>query len=490
MSYGDRISKGLSFDDVLLRPARSEVLPREVQLGTLLTRKLRLNIPVLSAAMDTVTEARLAIALAQEGGIGIIHKNLTIEEQAAEVDRVKRSQAGIITHPFTLTPQHKIADAEKLMARYHVSGVPITDESGTLVGILTNRDLRFEEDLSVPIATVMTPKDRLVTVPPGTSKEEAKRLLHKHRIEKLPIVDAEGKLKGLLTIKDIMKARDFPNRCADEMGRLRVGAALGVGRGELERAEALIRAGVDVLVVDSAHGHSVMVADTVRAVKDAFPDMEVIAGNVVTAEGARDLIEAGADAVKVGVGPGAICTTRVVAGVGVPQFSAILDVAAVCRKTDTPLIADGGIKYSGDIAKAIAAGADSVMIGSLFAGTEESPGDTVLFEGRPYKVVRGMGSVKAMQRGSKTRYLHFDEETTKLVPEGIEGRVPYRGLLADYVHQLMGGLRAAMGYCGCRDIPALQRDTHFVQITAAGVRESHPHDVTITEDAPNYQAPR
>ncbi len=490
MSYGDRISKGLSFDDVLLRPARSEVLPREVELGARLTRTLRLNIPVLSAAMDTVTEARLAIALAQEGGIGIIHKNFTIEEQAAEVDRVKRSQAGIITHPFTLTPEHKIADAEKLMARYHVSGVPITDESGTLVGILTNRDLRFEEDLSVPIATVMTPKERLVTVPPGTSKEEAKRLLHKHRIEKLPIVDAEGKLKGLLTIKDIMKARDFPNRCADEMGRLRVGAALGVGRGELERAEALIRAGVDVLVVDSAHGHSVMVANTVRAVKDAFPDMEVIAGNVVTAEGAQDLIEAGADAVKVGVGPGAICTTRVVTGVGVPQFTAILEVAAVCRQADAPLVADGGIKYSGDIAKAIAAGADSVMIGSLFAGTEESPGDTVLFEGRPYKVVRGMGSVKAMQRGSKTRYLQFEEETAKLVPEGIEGRVPYRGLLADYVHQLMGGLRAAMGYCGCRDIPALQHNTHFVQITAAGVRESHPHDVTITEDAPNYQAPR
>ena len=490
MSYDDRISKGLSFDDVLLRPARSEVLPRDVQLGTRLTRTLRLNIPVLSAAMDTVTEARLAIALAQEGGIGIIHKNFTIEEQAAEVDRVKRSQAGIITHPFTLTPEHKIADAEKLMARYHVSGVPITDENGTLVGILTNRDLRFEEDLSVPIATVMTPRERLVTVPPGTSKEEAKRLLHKHRIEKLPIVDAEGKLKGLLTIKDIMKARDFPNRCADEMGRLRVGAALGVGQGELERAEALIRAGVDVLVVDSAHGHSVMVANTVRAVKDAFPDMEVIAGNVVTAEGAQDLIKAGADAVKVGVGPGAICTTRVVTGVGVPQFTAILEVAEVCRRADTPLIADGGIKYSGDIAKAIAAGADSVMIGSLFAGTEESPGDTVLFEGRPYKVVRGMGSVKAMQRGSKTRYLQFEEETTKLVPEGIEGRVPYRGLLADYVHQLMGGLRAAMGYCGCRDIPALQQNTHFVQITAAGVRESHPHDVTITEDAPNYQAPR
>ncbi len=490
MSQDDRISTGLSFDDILLQPARSEVLPRDVRLVTRLTPRLTLNIPLLSAAMDTVTEARLAIAIAQEGGIGIIHKNLAPEDQASEVDRVKRSQAGIITHPFTLSPQHTLHDAEQLMSRYHVSGVPITDASGTLVGILTNRDMRFEEDFSVAIATVMTPKERLVTVPIGTSPEDAKKLLHKHRIEKLPIVDKQFKLKGLLTIKDIIKARDFPNRCTDEMGRLRVGAALGVGETELQRAAILIKAGVDVLVVDSAHGHSVMVAETVRQLKKAYPDMDVIAGNVVTAEGAKSLIDAGVNAVKVGVGPGAICTTRVVTGVGVPQISAIMNVVEECRKHDVPVIADGGIKYSGDIAKAIAAGADSVMIGSLFAGTEESPGDKVLYEGRTYKVVRGMGSIKAMQLGSKTRYMQFDEEAAKLVPEGIEGRVPYRGMLADYVHQLIGGLRAAMGYCGCKDIPAMQHDTHFIRISAAGMRESHPHDIIITEDAPNYQIPR
>ena len=490
MHSSERISRGLAFDDVLLRPARSEVLPREVELSSRLTRKLTLNIPLLSAAMDTVTEARLAIAIAQEGGIGIIHKNLTVDEQAAEVDRVKRSQAGIITHPFTLTPEHTLSDAERLMSRYHVSGVPITDRSGTLVGILTNRDLRFEEDFSVAISSVMTPKDRLVTVPPGTALEDAKKLLHKHRIEKLPIVDAEGKLQGLLTIKDIMKARDFPNHCVDEMGRLRVGGAVGVGREELVRADALLSAGADVLVVDSAHGHSDMVIQTVSRIKEAFPEAQVMAGNVVTAEGARDLILAGADAVKVGVGPGAICTTRVVAGVGVPQLTAVLDVCSVCHEQNVPVIADGGIKYSGDIAKAIAAGADTVMIGSLFAGTEESPGETVLYEGRTFKVVRGMGSIKAMQRGSKTRYMHFDEDAGKLVPEGIEARVPYRGSLAEYVHQLIGGLRAAMGYCGCRTIAEMQSRTHFIQMTAAGLRESHPHDVTITEDAPNYQAPR
>lgn len=490
MSQEERISTGLSFDDILLQPARSEVLPRDVCLSTRITRKLSLNIPLLSAAMDTVTEARLAIAIAQEGGIGVIHKNLTPEEQASEVDRVKRSQAGIITNPFTLTPEHTLHDAEQLMSRYHVSGVPITDDAGVLVGILTNRDMRFEDDFSVSIATVMTPKDRLVTVPVGTSPDVAKRLLHKHRIEKLPIVDKQGRLKGLLTIKDIIKARDFPNRCTDDMGRLRVGAAVGVGPGEVERAGALVKAGVDVLVVDSAHGHSVMVAETVRLIKKAFPDVDVIAGNVVTAEGAKALIDGGVSAVKVGVGPGAICTTRVVTGVGVPQITAIINVVEECRKKDIPVIADGGIKYSGDIAKAIAAGADSVMIGSLFAGTEESPGEKVLYEGRTYKVVRGMGSIKAMQRGSKTRYMQFDEEAAKLVPEGIEGRVPYRGMLADYVHQLIGGLRAAMGYCGCKDIPAMQKDTHFIRISAAGMRESHPHDIIITEDAPNYQIPR
>jgi len=490
MSHTDRISKALSFDDVLLCPARSDVLPREVCLRTRLTRNLTINIPVASAAMDTVTEARMAIALAQEGGIGIIHKNFTPEEQAAEVDRVKRSQAGIVTDPFTLTPEHTLGDAEALMSRYHVSGVPITDKTNTLVGILTNRDMRFEEDLTISISAVMTPRERLVTVSPGTDTEDAKRLLHKHRIEKLPIVNAQGKLEGLLTIKDIKKAQDFPNRAVDAMGRLRVGAALGVGKGEIDRASLLIDAGVDVLTIDSAHGQSVMVVDTVRQVKRAFPDIELIAGNIVTAEGAQDLIDAGVDAVKVGVGPGSICTTRVVAGVGVPQLTAIMDVTAVCHPHGVPVIADGGIKYSGDIAKAIAGGADSVMIGGLFAGTEESPGDKILYEGRSYKLVRGMGSIKAMQLGSKTRYMQFEEDAKKLVPEGIEARVPYRGMLGDYVHQLMGGLRASMGYCGCKDIAEMQTKPQFVEITGAGLRESHPHDVTMTEDAPNYQVPR
>lgn len=489
MEHEEEIREGLSFDDVLLEPTRSEWAPRDVELTTRLTRGLTLNIPLLSAAMDTVTEARLAIAIAQEGGIGIIHKNLTVEDQAEEVDRVKRSQAGIITHPFTLTPDQKLFAAEELMARYHISGVPITDAEGYLLGILTNRDLRFEEDLDVPVSTIMTPRDRLITVPPGTGTEEAKRLLHKHRIEKLPIVDERDRLVGLLTIKDIMKARDFPNRCTDDMGRLRVGAALGVGPDEIERADALLAAGADILVVDSAHGHATLVINTVRQLKQAYPNAQVIAGNVVTAAGARALISAGADAVKVGVGPGAICTTRVIAGVGVPQLTAIMNVAGPCRDAGVPVIADGGIKYSGDIAKAIAAGADSVMIGSLFAGTEESPGEKVLYEGRTYKLVRGMGSVKAMQHGSRTRYMQFETDAAKLVPEGIEGRVPYRGLLADYVYQLMGGLRAAMGYCGCRKIGAMQQQARFVRMTAAGLRESHPHDVTITEDAPNYQIP-
>lgn len=490
MAFQDRITKGLSFDDVMLIPARSEVLPRDIRLGTRLTRSLRLNIPVVSAAMDTVTEARLAIAIAQEGGLGVIHKNLEIDEQAEEVDKVKRSQAGIITHPFTLTPAHRLEDAERLMARYHVSGVPITSEDGTLLGILTNRDMRFQEDFSKPIASVMTPKEKLVTVRPGTTLEDAKELLHEHRIEKLPIVNGEGKLEGLLTIKDINKARDFPHRCTDTMGRLRVGAAVGVGDAEFDRAAALIEAKADVVVVDSAHGHSAMVLEMVRAVKQRWPEAEVIGGNVVTADGARDLVEAGADAVKVGVGPGSICTTRVVAGVGVPQLTAVADVASVCAEAGVPVIADGGIKYSGDIVKALAAGADAVMIGGLFAGTEESPGETVLYEGRTFKVVRGMGSIKAMRRGSRTRYMQFEEDERKLVPEGIEARVPYRGPLTDYVFQLVGGVRAGMGYCGCPDIPTLQREARFVHITAAGLRESHPHDVTITEDAPNYQIPR
>lgn len=483
------IEEGLSFDDILLVPARSEYVPRDVDLTSRLTRSISLKIPLLSAAMDTVTEARLAIAIAQEGGIGIIHKNLTVEEQAEEVDRVKRSQAGIITHPFTLTPDHKLRDAEALMSRYHVSGVPITDKGGYLLGILTNRDLRFEEDLDVPVSDIMTPRERLITVSPGTDIDDAKRLLHKHRIEKLPLVDENDKLVGLLTIKDIMKARDFPNRCTDDMGRLRVGAAVGIGPGEMTRAEALLAAGADVLVLDSAHGHSNLVLKALSELKRAFPESQVIAGNVVTADAARDLIAAGADAVKVGVGPGAICTTRVIAGVGVPQVTAIMNVAAACRQEGVPVIADGGIKYSGDIAKAIAAGADTIMIGSLFAGTEESPGEKVLYEGRTYKLVRGMGSVKAMQKGSKTRYMQFENDASKMVPEGIEARVPYRGNLSGYVYQLMGGLRAAMGYCGCGDLEAMKKDTRFIRMTAAGLRESHPHDVTIIEDAPNYQIP-
>jgi IMP dehydrogenase len=489
MNDQDRITEGLSFDDVLLRPAKSEVLPRDVDIATRLTRNISLNIPLLSAAMDTVTEARLAIAIAQEGGLGIIHKNLSIAEQASEVDRVKRSQAGIITAPITLRPHNTVQEAENLMARFHVSGVPIVDENGKLVGLLTNRDRRFMEDLDVPIESVMT-KDKLITVPPGTTLETAKELLHKHRIEKLPIVEKDGTLVGLITIKDIMKARDYPSSCKDDMGRLRVGAALGVGPGEVERARSLVDANVDVLVVDTAHGHTKLVIDTVSRIKEAFPEIELIAGNVVTQSGASDLIAAGADAIKVGVGPGSICTTRVIAGAGMPQLTAVMEVAEVAREQGVPVIADGGIKYSGDIVKAIAGGADSVMIGSLFAGTAESPGETILYEGRTYKVHRGMGSVKAMQRGSKTRYMQFEEDPGKLVPEGIEGRVPFRGPLADYVHQLVGGLRSGMGYCGCRSIKELQTTTHFVRVTASGIRESHPHDVTITEDAPNYQIPR
>jgi len=487
MDPGERFLEGLSFDDVLLEPARSNVLPRDVDVGTQFTRNIRLNIPLISAAMDTVTEARLAIAIAQEGGIGVIHKNLSPEQQAIEVDRVKRSQAGIISDPFTLRPQNSVQEAEDLMARYHVSGVPITDEHGKLVGILTNRDLRFQEDYSVPIETVMT-KDHLVTVPLGTTLEEAKRLLHEHRIEKLPIVTNDGALVGLITIKDINKARDFPYACRDERGRLRVAASIGVGDDEVERARALAEVQVDVLVIDTAHGHTDLVIETIEKVKQALPDMDLVAGNVVTAKGASDLIEAGADGVKVGVGPGSICTTRVVAGTGLPQLTAILNVAEAAAKKGAPVIADGGIKYSGDITKAIAAGADTVMIGGLFAGTEESPGETILYEGRTYKVHRGMGSVKAMQRGGKARYMQFDvEQAAKLVPEGVEARVPYRGSLAETVHQLIGGLRSGMGYCGCRDVREMQTQTRFVRITASGLRESHPHDVTITEEPPNYQ---
>jgi IMP dehydrogenase len=485
MSPEERFTEGLSFDDVLLRPAKSDVLPRDVDLTTRFTRNLSLNIPIVSAGMDTVTEARLAIAIAQEGGIGVIHKNLSIENQTIEVDRVKKSQAGTITHPFTLQPGNTVQDAEDLMARYHVSGVPITNEDGVLVGILTNRDLRFHEDYSALIDTVMTKKN-LVTVPPGTSLDEAKKLLHEHRIEKLPVVNAEGKLQGLITIKDINKVRDFPHSCKDDMGRLRVAAAIGATPDELERAKALIEKNVDALVIDTAHGHSQMVLDQVKRVKDAYPDVEVVGGNIVTPQGAADLIDAGADAIKVGVGPGSICTTRVVSGAGMPQLSAVMDVVAEAKLHNVPVIADGGIRYSGDIVKALAGGANTVMIGSLFAGTDESPGDTVLFDGRTYKVYRGMGSIKAMQKGSKARYMQHDVETNKLVPEGVEGRVPYRGPLADSIHQLMGGLRSGMGYTGSLNLEHLRSETEFVKITAAGMQESHPHDITITEEPPNY----
>lgn len=489
MDATNRFTEGLSFDDVLLRPARSSILPRDVDLATSFTRNVTLNIPIASAAMDTVTESQMAIAVAQEGGIGVIHKNLSIDDQAAEVDRVKRSQAGMIANPFTLKADNATSEAEQLMARFHISGVPITDDDGKLVGILTNRDLMLLEDHAVPIGEVMT-KENLITAPPGTTLDEAKRLLHQHRIEKLPIVSEDGILLGLITIKDIKKARDFPNRCIDSMGRLRVAAALGAGPKELDRAEALVEVGVDVLVIDTAHGHSDAVISTLKSAKGAFPDVDIVAGNVGTAEAAADLIEAGADAVKVGMGPGSICTTRVVAGAGVPQFTAILHVAAVASKKGVPVIADGGIRYSGDITKALAGGADSVMIGGLFAGTEESPGETVLYQGRTYKVVRGMGSVKAMEQGSKTRYMQFEDDPDKLVPEGVEGRVAYSGPLADNVHQLLGGVRSGMGYCGCRTLAELQEKVEFVRISAAGIRESHPHDITITEEPPNYRVLR
>lgn len=487
MAEPQSIPEALSFDDVLLKPARSSILPREVSLTAQFTRTIALNVPLVSAGMDTVTESRLAIAIAQEGGIGVLHKNLPIDDQAGEVDRVKRSQAGVITNPFTLTPDRTVQDAEDLMARYHVSGVPITNAQGELVGILTNRDLRFLEDYSVPIYTVMT-KDNLVTVPPGTSLDEAKVLLSKHKIEKLPVVDKNQKLVGLITIKDIKKARDFPNACRDSYGRLRVAAAIGVSAEELDRARALADAEVDAIVVDTAHGHQDMVIEMVGRVKEALPDVPVVGGNIVTREAAADLIAAGADAVKVGVGPGSICTTRVISGAGMPQITAIMDVSAEARKHGVPVIADGGIRYSGDITKALAAGADVVMIGSLFAGTEESPGDLVLYEGRTFKTYRGMGSIKAMQRGGKMRYMqHHVDEANKLVPEGVEGRVPYRGGLSETVHQLIGGLRSGMGYCGCASLEELRTKAQFVRVTGAGVKESHAHDVTITEEPPNYQ---
>lgn len=474
--------EGLTFDDVLLIPAASEVLPNQVDVSTWLTKNIKLNTPIMTAAMDTVTTADMAIAIAREGGIGVIHKNMSIEQQVEEVDRVKRSENGVIVDPFHLSPEHFVFDADELMSKYRISGVPIC-EKGKLVGIITNRDMRFLSDYNGPISEVMT-KDHLITAPVGTTMEEAQAILRKHKIEKLPLVDEEGYLKGLITIKDIEKAVQFPNSARDEKGRLLCGAAIGITANVLERAHALVDAQVDVLVLDSAHGHSKNIMTTLKKVKEAFPHVPVIAGNIATAEAAEALIEAGADAVKVGIGPGSICTTRIVAGIGVPQITAVYDVAQVAKKHNIPVIADGGIKYSGDIVKALAAGANVVMLGSLLAGCEESPGETEIYQGRSFKVYRGMGSLAAMANGSKDRY--FQEGAKKLVPEGVEGRVPYKGSVADSVFQLVGGIRSGMGYCGCKTIELLHEKAKFVQITNAGLLESHPHDIQITKEAPNY----
>ncbi len=480
------IEERLTFDDVLLVPAFSEVLPKEVDVSTQLTRTIRLNIPLVSAAMDTVTESRTAICMAQEGGIGIIHRNMPVSDQAIEVDKVKKSESGMILNPITMNPEQKIHEALEIMKKYRISGVPIT-KNGKLVGILTNRDLRFEKRLDEKISTVMT-KDRLITVPVGTTLEASKEILHKNRIEKLLVVDEQNNLKGLITIKDIEKIRKYPNSCKDSLGRLRVGAAIGPGKDREARTEALIKAGVDVLVIDTAHGHSKDVLEAVRDTKENFPDCQLIGGNVATREGAMDLIKAGVDGVKVGVGPGSICTTRVIAGVGIPQLSAIMETSEVSERNGVPVIADGGIKFSGDITKAIAAGARSVMIGNLFAGTDESPGEIVLYQGRSYKVYRGMGSIEAMKEGSKDRYFQEDiESETKLVPEGIEGRVPYRGALSYDIQQLIGGMKAGMGYLGVKNIQELQKKAKFIRITSSGLKESHVHDVIITKEAPNYR---
>jgi IMP dehydrogenase len=478
--------ESLTFDDVSLVPAYSAVLPKDVDVSTQLTRTIRLNIPLVSAAMDTVTESRTAISMAQEGGIGIIHRNLSLEDQVLEVDKVKKSESGMILNPITMHPDQKIHEALEIMKKYRISGVPIT-KNGKLVGILTNRDLRFEKKLDAEISTVMT-KDRLITVPVGTTLEESKEILHRNRIEKLLVVDDHNNLKGLITIKDIEKMRKYPNSCKDPLGRLRVGAAIGIGKDREERTEALIKAGVDVLVIDTAHGHSKDVLDAVLDTKENFPDCPLIGGNVATREGALDLIKSGVDAVKVGVGPGSICTTRVVAGVGIPQLSAVMEAAEVSEKYGVPLIADGGIKFSGDVTKAIAAGAHSVMIGNLFAGTDESPGEIVLYQGRSYKVYRGMGSLEAMKEGSRDRYFQEEVESeAKLVPEGIEGRVPYRGALSYCIQQLTGGLKSGMGYLGASNMQELQKKAKFVRITSSGLRESHVHDVIITKEAPNYR---
>lgn len=479
--------EGLTFDDVLLIPAKSDVTPNMIKLGTNLTKTIRLNTPVMASAMDTVTESRMAIAMAREGGIGIIHKNMSIEKQVDEVDKVKRSENGVIVNPFSLTENHIVRDADELMGKYKISGVPIVDEKGKLVGIITNRDMRFMVDLNSKIGDVMT-KDNLVTAPVGTTLEEAQEILRKHKIEKLPLVDDDGYLKGLITIKDIEKAVEFPNSARDARGRLLCGAAIGVTNDVLDRAAALIEAQVDVLVLDSAHGHSANIIRCVKMIKEHFPDTPVIAGNIATAAAAEELIAAGADALKVGIGPGSICTTRVVAGIGVPQITAVYDVASVAQKYGIPVIADGGIKYSGDIVKALAAGASVVMLGSLLAGCEEAPGATEIFQGRSFKVYRGMGSMGAMECGSKDRYFQDGKDTKKLVPEGVEGRVPYKGALCDTIYQLVGGIRSGMGYCGCETIPDLHERASFVRITGAGLKESHPHDIYITKEAPNYSA--
>ncbi len=476
------LKEGLTFDDILLIPAKSNVLPNSVKLTTKLTKKITLNIPMVSAAMDTVTESRMAIAMAREGGIGIIHKNMPVERQVDEIDRVKRSENGVIHDPFFLSPTHTLKDADDLMAKFRISGVPIC-EGGKLVGIITNRDLKFETDLTREIKEVMTSKN-LITAPMGTDLEEARSILAKFKIEKLPLVDENFALRGLITIKDIEKAVQYPNSARDKQGRLLVGAAIGVTVDVLERSKALLDAGADVLVLDSAHGHSQGIIDCVKKIKTAYPEAQLIAGNIATADAARELIEAGADCLKVGIGPGSICTTRVVAGIGVPQITAVYDVACEASKHGVPVIADGGIKYSGDIVKAIAAGADVVMAGSLLAGCEESPGETEIFQGRQFKVYRGMGSVSAMGQGSADRY--FQDKNKKLVPEGVEGRVPHRGSAADMIYQMMGGLRAGMGYCGTETIEDLQTDGQFVRITGAGLKESHPHDIYITKEAPNY----
>jgi len=480
-----RIREGLTFDDVLLVPGESNVLPGEVDLRTQLTREISLNTPLVSAAMDTVTEHETAIAMAQNGGIGILHKNMSSESQAAEVDKVKRSESGMIVDPITMRPDQRIYEAIDVMARYKISGVPVTSE-GKAVGILTNRDLRFVRDTNAKVSSMMT-REGLVTVPPGTGMERAKELLHQYRIEKLLVVDSDNNLRGLITIKDIEKSERYPDACKDSLGRLRCGAAIGVGDDRLSRAQELVAAGVDVVVVDTAHGHSHKVLEAVTELRSHFPDLPIVAGNVATGEGAEALIKRGVSAVKVGVGPGSICTTRVVAGVGVPQFTAVIDAFEIANRYGIPVISDGGIKYSGDVVKALAAGASTVMIGSLFAGTDEAPGEVVLFQGRSYKVYRGMGSLGAMAEGSSDRYFQADVQESKLVPEGIEGRVPYRGGMSASLHQLYGGLRSGMGYCGAADLTELRTRARFVKITSAGLQESHVHDVIVTKEAPNYR---